>query len=166
MEVQAKLRFLRGSPRKVRLVVDLIRGKGVQDAVNILHFTNKHAAKDIEKLLKSAIANAENRDEPMDVDRLFVKEVFVDAGPMLKRFRPAPMGRGFRILKRQSHVTIKLDTSAPATKAAKPAGEKQGDTKQGGAKKKPAAKRPAAKKTAANKTATKRPAKKTAAAAG
>jgi len=110
MEVQAKLRFLRGSPRKVRLVVDLIRGKGVQEAVNILHFTNKHAAKDVEKLLKSAIANAENREEPMDVDRLFVKEVFVDPGPSMKRFRPAPMGRGFRVLKRQSHVTIKLDT--------------------------------------------------------
>jgi len=110
MEVQAKLRFLRGSPRKVRLVADLIRGKGVQDAVNILHFTNKHAAKDLEKLLKSAIANAENRDEPMDVDRLFVKEVFVDPGPSMKRFRPAPMGRAYRILKRQSHVTIKLDT--------------------------------------------------------
>jgi large subunit ribosomal protein L22 len=110
MEVQAKLRFLRGSPRKVRLVADLIRGKGVQDAVNILHFTNKHAAKDIEKLLKSAIANAENRDEPMDVDRLFVKEVFVDPGPSMKRFRPAPMGRAYRILKRQSHITIKLDT--------------------------------------------------------
>src|SRR4029079_3187724 len=159
MEVQAKLRFLRGSPRKVRLVADLIRGKGVQEAVNILHFTNKHAAKDVEKLLKSAIANAENREEPIDVDRLFVKEVFVDPGPSMKRFRPAPMGRGFRVLKRQSHVTIKLDTTRPAgKKAAKPVaeakGENQGETKKAaGAKKAPAAKKPAAK----------RPAKKTAA---
>ena len=110
MEVRAQLRFLRATPRKVRLVADLIRGKGVQEAVNILHLTNKHAAKDLEKLLKSAIANAENRDEPVDVDRLFVKEVMVDGGPTMKRFRPAPMGRGFRVLKRSSHVTIKLDT--------------------------------------------------------
>jgi large subunit ribosomal protein L22 len=110
MEVRAQLRFLRATPRKVRLVADLIRGKDVQQAVNILHLTNKHAAKDLEKLLKSAIANAENRDEPMDVDRMFVKEVMVDGGPSMKRFRPAPMGRGFRVLKRSSHVTIKLDT--------------------------------------------------------
>jgi len=110
VEVRAQLRFLRATPRKVRLVADLIRGKGVQEAVNILHLTNKHAAKDLEKLLKSAIANAENRDEPVDVDRLFVKEVMVDGGPTMKRFRPAPMGRGFRVLKRSSHVTLKLDT--------------------------------------------------------
>jgi large subunit ribosomal protein L22 len=110
MEVRAQLRFLRATPRKVRLVADLIRGKGVQEAVNILHLTNKHAAKPLEKLLKSAIANAENREEPVDVDRLFVKEVMVDGGPTMKRFRPAPMGRGFRVLKRSSHVTIKLDT--------------------------------------------------------
>jgi len=147
MEVQAKLRFLRGSSRKVRLVADLIRGKGVQEAVNILHFTNKHAAKDVEKLLKSAIANAENRDEPMDVDRLYVKEVFVDPGPSMKRFRPAPMGRGFRVLKRQSHVTIKLDTMKGAEKAV----AENAPAKKAGVK--PAAKRatarPAAKKTAA-----------------
>ena len=110
MEVRAQLRFLRATPRKVRLVADLIRGKGVQEAVNILHLTNKSAAKPLEKLLKSAIANAENRDEPVDVDRLFVKEVMVDGGPTMKRFRPAPMGRGFRVLKRSSHVTLKLDT--------------------------------------------------------
>ena len=110
MQTQATLRFLRASPRKVRLVAALIRGKNVQEAVNILHLTNKHAAKDVEKLLKSAIANAENRDEPVDVDRLYVKEVFVDCGPSMKRFRPAPMGRAFRVMKRSSHVTIKLDT--------------------------------------------------------
>ena len=110
MEVMAKLRFLRAAPRKVRLIAGLIRGRDVQEAVNILHLTNKHAAKPLEKLLRSAIANAENRNEPIDVDRLYVKEIQVDGGPSLKRFRPAPMGRGFRILKRQSHVTIKLDT--------------------------------------------------------
>ena len=110
MESTARLRYLRGSPQKVRLVADLIRGKGVQDAVNILSLTKKGAAKPMEKLLKSAIANAENRDTAVDVDRLYVKEIFVDGGPMLKRIRPAPMGRAFRILKRTSHVTIKLDT--------------------------------------------------------
>src|SRR4029079_4472018 len=146
MEVQAKLRFLRGSPRKVRLVADLIRGKGVQEAVNILHFTNKHAAKDVEKLLKSAIANAENREEPIDVDRLYVREVFVDPGPSMKRFRPAPMGRGFRVLKRQSHVTIKLDTANGAQRApAKQADEKPAVKR---APKRATAK-PAAKKAAA-----------------
>jgi large subunit ribosomal protein L22 len=94
----------------MRLVVDLIRGKGVQEAVNILQVTKKYAAKHVQKCLKSAIANAENRDDHVDVDRLYVKEVFVDGGPMLKRIQPAPMGRAFRILKRQSHITIKLDT--------------------------------------------------------
>ena len=117
MEVQAKLRFLRVTPRKARLVADLIRGKDVQEAVNILHLTNKHVAKPLEKLLKSAIANAENREEPMDVDRLFVSEVFVDPGPSMKRIRPAPMGRAFRVLHRQSHVTIKLSTRKAACAA-------------------------------------------------
>lgn len=110
MEFSAKLRYHQGSPQKMRLVVDLIRGKGVQEAANILHVTNKGAAKPIEKLLRSAVANAENRDESVDVDRLYIKEIFVDPGPTLKRMQPAPMGRAFRILKRQSHVTIKLDT--------------------------------------------------------
>jgi len=110
MEVTAKLRYLQGSAQKVRLVVDLIRGKDVQEAVNILAFSKKGAARPVGKLLKSAIANAENRDEQVDLDRLFIKEVFVDGGPMLKRMRARAQGRGFRILKRQSHITIKLDT--------------------------------------------------------
>ncbi len=110
MEVTARLRFLQGSAQKVRLVADLIRGKAVQEAVNTLEVTNKTAARHIKKLLKSAIANAENRDEHVDLDRLYVKEIFVDRGPMAKRVQPAPMGRAFRILKRQSHITIKLDT--------------------------------------------------------
>jgi large subunit ribosomal protein L22 len=110
MEVTARLRYVQGSAQKMRLVANLIRGKGVQDAVNILQVTNKYAARHVQKCLKSAIANAENRDDHVDVDRLFVKEIFVDGGPMLKRIQPAPMGRAFRILKRQSHITIKLDT--------------------------------------------------------
>lgn len=110
MEVTARLRYLQASPQKVRLVVDMIRGKNVQEAASILSVTNKSAARHVGKLLKSAVANAENRDEAVDVDRLYVKEIFVDGGPMLKRLRPAPMGRAFRVLKRQSHITIKLDT--------------------------------------------------------
>lgn len=110
MESTARLRHLRGSPQKVRLVADLIRGKNVEDAVNILTVTKKGAAAPLEKLLRSAIANAESRDDAVDVDRLYVSEIFVDGGPMMKRIRAQPMGRAFRILKRTSHVTIKLDT--------------------------------------------------------
>ncbi len=109
MEVTAKLRYLQSSPQKVRLVADQIRGKDVQDAVNILELSKKRAAQPMKKLLKSAIANAENRDEKLDVDLLYVSEVFVDGGPALKRIRAQPMGRAFRILKRQSHITVKLD---------------------------------------------------------
>jgi large subunit ribosomal protein L22 len=111
MEVKAKLRYLQGSPQKVRLVADLIRGRGVEEAASILKLTNKAAARPLEKLLRSAMANAEHREEQApDIDKLYVKEIFVDGGPALKRLRPAPMGRAFRVLKRQSHVTIKLDT--------------------------------------------------------
>ena len=110
MEVTARHRYLQTSPQKVRLVADQIRGKGVQDAANILELSKKGGAHPLRKLLQSAIANAENLDDQLDVDRLYVKEVFVDGGPTLKRIRPQPMGRAFRILKRQSHVTIKLDT--------------------------------------------------------
>jgi large subunit ribosomal protein L22 len=110
MEVTAKLRYFQASPQKVRLVVDQIRGKDVQEAANVLALSKKSAARAVAKLLKSAVANAENRDDAVDIDRLYVKEIFVDGGPVLKRIRPAPMGRAFRVLKRQSHITIKLDT--------------------------------------------------------
>jgi large subunit ribosomal protein L22 len=110
MEVTARLRYLQASPQKVRLVADQIRGKDVQEASNILDLSKKSAARPVQKLLKSAVANAEHRDDKVDIDRLFVKEIWVDPGPVLKRIRPQPMGRAFRILKRQSHVTIKLDT--------------------------------------------------------
>jgi large subunit ribosomal protein L22 len=110
MEVIARLRYLQGSPQKVRLVADLIRGKAVQEADHLLQVTHKNAARHVRKVLKSAIANAENRDEHVDIDRLYVKEVFVDRGPMAKRVRPAPMGRAYRVLRRHSHITIKLDT--------------------------------------------------------
>ena len=110
METTATLRHLRQSPQKVRLLADLIRGKKVEDASTILDLSPRKAAKSLGKLLKSAIANAESRDDAVDVDRLYVSEVQVNGGPSLKRIQPQPMGRAFRILKRTSHVTIKLDT--------------------------------------------------------
>jgi large subunit ribosomal protein L22 len=110
MEVTAKLRYHQGSPQKIRLVADQIRGKQVQEAANLLSLSSKRAARPLAKLLRSAVANAEVGDEHVDVDRLYVKEIFVDGGPTLKRFRPQPMGRAFQVLRRQSHITIKLDT--------------------------------------------------------
>jgi large subunit ribosomal protein L22 len=142
MQVSATLRHLQASAQKVRLVADLIRGKDVQEAVNILGLTKKSSAKDIQKLLKSAIANAENRDDKIDVDKLYVKEIFVDGGPSLKRIQPATMGRAFRIMKRQSHITIRLETRRVVSS-------------------KPSAEAPAAKTK--SKTKTKAPARKSAA---
>ena len=110
MEVTAKLRYLQTSPTKVRLVANQVRGKSVEEASQILTFSKKHAAKPLAKLLRSAIANAENRDEHLDLAHLYVTAISVDGGPTLKRIRPQPMGRAFRILKRQSHITIKLDS--------------------------------------------------------
>ena len=121
MEVTAHLRHLQASAQKVRLVVDLIRGLDVEEAAFVLRGTKKAAARPVEKLLRSAIANAENRDQNVDVGRLYVKEVFVDGGPSLKRIQANTMGRAFRILKRQSHVTIKLDTRKSGGASAKPA---------------------------------------------
>ena len=118
MEFTARLRYHQGSPQKLRLVADTIRGKGVQDAVDSLSLSKKHAAHPLSKLLKSAIANAENLDDNVDIDNLFIKEVFVDPGPTLKRLRPRAQGRAFQILKRQSHITIKLDSRPVAAEAA------------------------------------------------
>ena len=108
MEVRAKLRFVRVSPRKTRLVADLIRGKGSEEAMNILTFTKKAAAKILIKLLKSAIANATQK-KTIDIDRLYVKKIAVDQGPTLKRFQPRAMGRATTIRKRSSHITIVMD---------------------------------------------------------
>lgn len=101
-------RYIRISSRKVKIVIDLIRGKSVAEAQAILRFTPKSAAPVVEKLLNSAVANAENNME-LTRDGLFVAEVFADQGPTLKRFRPRAHGRAFQILKRTSHITIILD---------------------------------------------------------
>lgn len=110
-EFGARLRNVPSSPRKMRLVVDMIRGQEVSKALGILKFSNKEAARKVEKLLRSAIANWEQKNErKAEAGELFVKTVFVDAAPMLKRMRPAPQGRGYRIRKRSNHVTIYVDT--------------------------------------------------------
>jgi large subunit ribosomal protein L22 len=108
MEVQARLRFARIAPRKARLVADLIRGKGSEQALNILTFTKKAAAKIIIKLLKSAIANATQK-KTIDIDRLYVKQIAVDQGPTMKRYQPRALGRATMIRKRTSHIQIVLD---------------------------------------------------------
>ncbi len=108
MEARAILRFIRVSPRRVRLVVDQIRGKEVEKALDILKFTPKRSAAIVAKVLKSAIANAENT-QSVDVDRLYVKRALVDEGGMWKRFMPRAMGRATRIRKRLSHITVVID---------------------------------------------------------
>src|ERR1017187_581164 len=106
----AKSRFVRVSPQKARLVIDLIRGRRAEDALQTLRFTKKRVAKDIEKTLRSAIANAERKaddaGESLDVDELYVTSCCVNEGPRWKRLRPAPMGRGFRYQKRTSHIEV------------------------------------------------------------
>jgi large subunit ribosomal protein L22 len=108
MEVKAKLKFVRVTPRKAQLVADLVRGRGSEEALNILTFTKKAAAKIIVKLLKSAIANATQKKN-IDIDRLYIKMITVDQGPTMKRFQPRALGRATTIRKRTSHINIVLD---------------------------------------------------------
>jgi len=96
------------SPQKARLVVDLIRGKDVNEALMTLQFTNKGATGEIEKVVRSAVANASQKSETIDVDDLFVETAFVNEGPRLKRIRPAPMGRAYRYQRRTCHITVEL----------------------------------------------------------
>ena len=112
IEARATLRFIRVAPRKARLVVDLIRGKMVNEALAILDFTPKYVSPLVKKLLNSAVSNAmkiaENKNSKIDVDKLFVKKVTVDEGPTLKRYMPRAMGRATLIRKRTSHIKIVL----------------------------------------------------------
>lgn len=106
----ATLRDVPSSPRKMRYVVDLIRGMEVNKALATLRFVSKHAAKDVEKVLRSAIANWEQKNESKADDvKLYISKIFVDEGATLKRMRPAPQGRGYRIRKRSNHVTVFVD---------------------------------------------------------
>ena len=107
----AKLKNVPSSPRKMRLVADMVRGKEVFKALGLLKFSNKEAAAKVEKLLRSAIANSEQKNErKAENGELYVKTIFVDCAPMLKRLRTAPQGRGYRIRKRSNHVTLFVDT--------------------------------------------------------
>lgn len=108
MEVKAKLSFARIAPRKVRLVADMIRHKDVNEAMNLLTFVNKRSAPVIKKLLKSAVANADQKNV-IDVDTLYVKHISVDQGPTLKRFMPRAQGRATEIRKKTSHINLVLE---------------------------------------------------------
>ena len=112
IEGVAQARFIRVSPQKARLVVDLIRGQRAEEALQTLRFTKKRVAREVEKTLRSAIANAERKaedsGESLDVDALFVTQCCVNEGPRWKRMRPAPMGRGFRYQKRTSHIVVQV----------------------------------------------------------
>ena len=112
MEAIAKLNDCPSSPRKMRLVVDLIRGQKVEHALHILKFSSKEASKKVEKLLLSAVANwqAKNENSRIEDAELYVKTVMVDGGRILKRMRPAPQGRGYKIRKRSNHVTLIVDS--------------------------------------------------------
>lgn len=110
IEAQALSRHVRMSPQKARLVVDLIRGQRAENALQILRYTKKRAARDIEKVLRSAIANAERKAEDagasLDVDELYVSRCFVNEGSRWKRLRPAPMGRAYRYVRRTAHIVV------------------------------------------------------------
>ena len=108
MEAKAEARYIRISAQKARLVVDLIRGKKAGQALTTLRATNKRIAPTVEKVLQSAIANATNRNEDVDVDQLYVSEAYVNEGPRMKRVRPAPMGRAYRYQRRLAHIVIKV----------------------------------------------------------
>ena len=176
MEATASAKYLRGSAQKARLVVDMIRGKDVNQALAILRFTKKRAAAHIEKCMRSAIANAneaaEKANVSIDPDELWVRTAFVDRGPTKnrRRVRPAPQGRAYREQRHFCHVTISLSNDArPTANGGKPAAEakpaklaESKGRKRGGAAAAPRAKRatPAAEETATEKPAAKKASKK------
>lgn len=108
MEAKAVARYIRMSPRKVRQVVDIIRGRSVEEAINLLHFTTKRGSSPVEKVLRSAVANAMNKEEAskLEPEDLFVKTICVDQGPTMRRYNPGPMGRANLIRKRFCHITV------------------------------------------------------------
>ena len=110
---RAEARYVRVSAQKARLVIDLIRGRQAGEAITILSATNKRIAPAVEKVLRSAIANAENKSTEVDVDRLYVAEAYVNEGPRQKRIRPAPMGRAYRYQRRMAHIVVALGEREP-----------------------------------------------------
>ena len=142
MIATAKLRYLGVSAQKTRLVVDTVRGKNVGDALSLLHFSPKLVARDLEKLMKSAVTNAQQKDPKLDVDRLVVRRITVDDGPPGKRVRQRSMGRIYRILKRSCHVTVGRDVVAPPARPVPRTAPKAEAAASPKPKKKTAAKRP------------------------
>jgi len=114
MEAKATHKYIGTSPRKMGLVIDMIRGESVDKAIELLHFNPKHASRDAEKVLRSAVSNLFNKDEEnkLDVSELVIKEAYVNQGPTLKRLLPAPMGRAYRVRKRSNHLTIVVSTKS------------------------------------------------------
>jgi ribosomal protein L22, bacterial type len=164
-EFRAEAKFQRTSPQKAKLVLDLIKGLRVEQALNTVHFSTKRMAPVVEKVLRSAIQNAnyvsQEQGLDVDVDNLYVKTAVANEGPRMKRIRPAPMGRAFRYQRRLAHIIVtvaekKSATAASAADASEaPAAKKT--TKKAATK--TAAKKPAVKKAAAKKTTTKKAAK-------
>jgi large subunit ribosomal protein L22 len=153
IEAHATAKYVRTSAQKAGLVLDLIRGRDVNHALATLRFARKGVARDIEKVLRSAIANAQTKDGfGGDVDRLFVTACFANQGPSQKRIRPAPMGRAFRVVKRTAHLTVRVaEKPVKVSPASAPGTGAEGATarprRKGAAPKKKAAAAPRAKKT-------------------
>jgi large subunit ribosomal protein L22 len=170
-EFRAEAKFQRVSPQKARLVLDLIKGRGVQEALETAAFTKKRIAPVIHKLLVSAVDNAKyvsgERGDDVDVDNLYVKQAIANDGPRMKRIRPAPMGRAYRYQRRLTHIILSVaervsstslvtTVDEPAASNGKKAAAKKTTSKKLAAPKSSAAKKPAAKKTAAKKTSAKK----------
>jgi len=162
MEFRAQTRFVRVSPQKARLVLELIKGKRVEDALNTLMFTKKRVAAKVEKLLRSAVQNANylsgERNVDVDIDNLFVKHAIANDGPRMKRIRPAPMGRAFRYVRRIAHIELVLaERGKNGADLATVVGEERTEAKAATGKPKARTKQKAvAKKFAGTKTAGKR----------
>jgi large subunit ribosomal protein L22 len=166
-EFRAEAKFQRTSPQKAKLVLDLIKGLRVEQALNTVHFSTKRMAPVVEKVLRSAIQNAtyvsQEQGLDVDVDNLYVRTAVANEGPRMKRIRPAPMGRAFRYQRRLAHIIVTVAENKPvtaisATADSAPAAKKT--TKKAATK---TAAKPAAKKAAAKKTTAKKPAAKKAA---
>jgi large subunit ribosomal protein L22 len=167
-EFRAEAKFQRTSPQKVKLVLDLIKGLRVEQALNTVHFSTKRMAPVVEKVLRSAIQNAtyvsQEQGLDVDVDNLYVRTAVANEGPRMKRIRPAPMGRAFRYQRRLAHIIVTVAEKKPVTAISAaadsvPAAKKTTKKVASKTAAKPAAKKAAAKKTATKKTAAKKSAK-------
>jgi large subunit ribosomal protein L22 len=159
-EFRAEAKFQRTSPQKAKLVLDLIKGKRVEEAINTVHFNAKRIAPVVEKVLRSAIQNAnyvsQEQGLDVDVDNLYVKSAVANEGPRMKRIRPAPMGRAFRYQRRLAHIVVTVAEKKAPVSLATTVGEEAPAPAAKKAAKKTAAKKAPAKKTAAKKTAAKK----------